>query len=70
MDYIVGSSLADILHDHTDQKPLSNNSVISYFTQILEGVSFLHRKQVYHSNIKPANILFNAEDKLKISNFG
>ena len=44
--------------------------MLKYLTQILEGVSFLHRKEIYHSDIKPANILFTAEDKLKISDFG
>ena len=44
--------------------------MLKYLTQILEGVSFLHRRKIYHSDIKPANILFNAEDELKISDFG
>ena len=67
MEYMEGGSLADKLRD---QKPLSENSVLKYFTQILEGVSYLHRKQIYHSHIKPANILFTVDDKLKISDFG
>ena len=33
-------------------------------------MSFLHRKEIYHSDIKPANILFTAEENLKISDFG
>ena len=33
-------------------------------------MSFLHRREIYHSDIKPANILFTAEDNLKISDFG
>ena len=67
MEYMEGGSLADKLRD---QKPLPDNSVLKYLTQILEGVSFLHRKEIYHSDIKPANILFTADDNLKISDFG
>ena len=67
MEYMERGSLADKLRD---QKPLPDNSVISYLTQILEGGSFLHRRKIFHSDIKPANILFFAEDKLKISDFG
>ena len=67
MEYMEGGSLADKLRD---QKPLLDNSVLKYLTQILEGVSFLHRIPIYHSDIKPANILFNTEDNLKISDFG
>ena len=67
MEYMERGSLADKLHN---QQPLPENSVLKYLTQILEGVSFLHRREIYHSDIKPANILFTAEDKLKISDFG
>ena len=59
-------SLADKLRD---QKPVPDNSVLKYVTQLLEGVSFLHRNKIYHSDIKPANILFPADDNLKISDF-
>ena len=64
MELMEGGSLADKLHN---QQPLPEISVLKCLTQILEGVSFLHRREIYHSDIKPANILFTAEDKLKIS---
>ena len=67
MEFLEGASLADKLKD---QKPLPDSSVLKYLVQILEGVSFIHRKGIYHSDIKPANILFNSEDNLKISDFG
>ena len=67
MEYMERGSLADKLHN---QQPLPENYVLKYRTQILEGVSFLHRREIYHSDIKPANILFTAEDNLKISDFG
>ena len=56
MEYMEGRSLKDKLQNH---QPLTENSV-----------SFLHRRKRYHSDIKPANILFSAEDNLKISDFG
>ena len=67
MEFLEGASLADKLKD---QKPLPDSSVLKYLVQILEGVSFIHRKGIYHSDIKPANILFTAADDLKISDFG
>ena len=67
MELMEGGSLEEKLQNH---QPLPENSVISYLTQILEGGSFLHRREIYHSDIKPANILFTADDKLKISDFG
>ena len=50
-------SLADKLRE---QNPRHENSVLKYLTQILEGVCFLHLKYIFHSDIKPANILFTA----------
>ena len=67
MEYLEGGSLADKL---ISQNPLPDNSVLKYLVQILEGVSFIHRRKIYHSDIKPANILFTAADNLKISDFG
>ena len=42
MELMESGSLADKLRD---QKPLPENSVISYLTQILEGVSFFTEKR-------------------------
>ena len=67
MEYLEGGSLADKLKD---QNPLPDKKVLKYLVQILEGVSFIHRRDIYHSDIKPANILFTSEDNLKISDFG
>ena len=33
-------------------------------------MDFLHQRNIYHSDLKPANILFNKEDDLKICGFG
>ena len=56
MEYLEGGSLADKLKD---QKPLPNYAVHKYLKQILEGVDFLHQRNIYHSDIKPANILLH-----------
>ena len=67
MEYLAGGSLADKLKDH---KPLSNYKVHKYFGQILDGLDFLHQRNIYHSDIKPANILFTEQDNIKICDFG
>ena len=67
MEYLKGGSLADKLKDKT---PLPNYSVHRHFVQILDGVDFLHQRGIYHSDIKPANILVTSEDNIKICDFG
>jgi serine/threonine protein kinase len=38
--------------------------------QILEGVSYMHSKGVFHRDLKPQNILINSSGLVKIADFG
>ena len=42
---------------------------IFYFTQIVEGIKYLHDNDIIHRDIKPSNILF-IDDTVKICDFG
>ena len=41
-----------------------------FFSQIINGLEYLHRKGVSHRDIKPENLLLDDNDVLKISDFG
>lgn len=41
-----------------------------YFRQLIEGVEYLHKQGVTHRDIKPENLLLDADDNLKITDFG
>ena len=47
----------------------SENFVINAYKQILNGLIYLKSKNVIHRNIKPANMLLDDNNNLKISNF-
>lgn len=36
----------------------------------MEGVSYLHSRNVYHRDLKPQNILINSHNDVKIADFG
>ncbi|KRH92523.1 Protein kinase PCTAIRE [Pseudoloma neurophilia] len=38
--------------------------------QILEGVLFLHKKQIFHRDLKPQNILITNNNVIKLADFG
>ena len=41
-----------------------------YFTQLIDGLEYLHDSRVIHKDIKPGNLLLSREQILKISDFG
>lgn len=42
----------------------------NYTRQILEGVAYLHSKQIVHRDLKGDNILRNLQGNLKLADFG
>ncbi|UZQ52404.1 serine/threonine-protein kinase [Clostridium kluyveri] len=69
MEYFKGKSLADELCDHGFKSPKTIKEVSLIFLEILEGVKFLHSKNICHGDIKPQNILFS-EKEVKLTDFG
>jgi serine/threonine protein kinase len=50
---------------------ISQNLVVPYFGQILDGVEAFHRKSGWHRDLKPENILYGKEEgRLVIADFG
>jgi serine/threonine protein kinase len=46
------------------------DKVKSYALQIARGISYLHKNNVVHGDLKPQNILLMADDEIKICDFG
>ena len=65
-EYAPNGSLADVLHH---QPPLLGES-LRILTQIGQALSFAHRRQIIHGNLKPTNILFSASGDALLADFG
>ena len=67
LEYVPGGSIAGMLKQYnTFQEPLVRN----FTRQILEGLSYLHSRNIIHRDIKGANILVDNRGMVKISDFG
>jgi len=49
---------------------LPEDYVRTIFTQIVEGVAFMHSKSIVHRDLKLDNILINQNGEVKIIDFG
>ncbi len=67
MEYLDGRSLKKII---TDEAPLDPIRAIELTEQILRAARFAHRHGVIHRDLKPHNVIVDAEDRLKVTDFG
>ncbi|XP_065196492.1 stress-activated protein kinase JNK-like [Sycon ciliatum] len=51
-------------------KHLDHSDIILILRGILNGVRYLHARNIIHGDLKPSNILMNSDCTLKISDFG
>jgi eukaryotic-like serine/threonine-protein kinase len=66
MDFVEGVHL-DV---YCDRELLSVEARIRLFLQVCEAIAHAHRNLVVHLDLKPSNILVNAEGSVKLLDFG
>ena len=67
LEYVPGGSVTALLRNYgAFEEPLVKNFV----RQILEGLNYLHERDIMHRDIKGANILVDNKGGIKISDFG
>src|SRR2546427_1746831 len=67
MEYLDGRSLKELI---VGRGPAPIPIAIDYARQILAAVRFAHRHGIVHRDIKPHNVLVDAEGRLKVTDFG
>ena len=63
MDYAEGGELTQLINSDIE---IPENKIKDIFKQIIEGVKFIHGKNVIHRDLKPNNILFLDKEKTHV----
>lgn len=67
MEYLQGGELFSKIKQ---SQFFSEKTAKEYMKMILQGVNYLHSKNIVHRDIKPENILFDGAGNLKLVDFG
>lgn len=67
MELLEGGSLKDLINR---EGPLSPERVIELLGQVASGLDYAHSNDLIHRDIKPGNILLNAQGQVKVTDFG
>jgi serine/threonine-protein kinase len=67
MEYLAGRSLKELI---VSRGPTPIRIAIDYTRQILAAIGFAHRNGIVHRDIKPHNVVVDADGRLKVTDFG
>ncbi len=65
MDFISGGTLKDRLHGPVDWR-----QAVRWLIPVAEALAYAHQRGIVHRDVKPANILFDAEGQPILTDFG
>src|SRR4029450_13735168 len=62
----------------TDGRPVSSparkrlppEQALTFFREIAEALAYVHSKGILHCDLKPANVLLNSRDQIRLADFG
>ena len=69
MEFLEGRNLKQIIRDNPAH-PLEPSLAIDIAQQILRAIRFAHKRGVIHRDIKPHNVIVDAEGRAKVTDFG
>ena len=68
MDFIEGESLSTRLK--RTHQPMTEAEVLPILSQVLDALEIVHKEGIWHLDLKPANIMVDDKDNVKLIDFG
>lgn len=74
-DWLFRVKRAEVLIEYVNGKPLDavpvpQDQLVVVFAQIAAGLAHMHRRNVFHADLKPNNILYGKRGEVKIIDYG
>jgi serine/threonine protein kinase len=66
-EYVDGRSLKELVED---DGPLPVHRAVQFTLQVADALAFAHQHGIVHRDVKPQNVLVNASDEAKVTDFG
>ena len=75
MEFLTRGNLENFIEAKKEEAALlpnswTENDALRLIAQLINGLSFLHEKEVIHRDIKPSNIFLGENERLVIGDFG
>ena len=68
MDWVDGSNLRQVIQN--SKKPLSLANISNVLEAVCSALHYAHGNQIYHCDIKPANIMLHVDGRVLLTDFG
>ena len=68
MEFLEGKTIAQVIKENG--KPFEEYKATNILIQVLDAVWVIHKKNIMHLDIKPANLIVNQNDDVKVIDFG
>ena len=68
LDWIEGTNLRKMILDHNG--PLRADQVVTIINPVCGALDYAHKNDVFHCDVKPANILMHIDGRIFLSDFG
>jgi eukaryotic-like serine/threonine-protein kinase len=66
MEYAPGGALAE----RARKRPISHGQALAWVSQTAEALDAAHAESIVHRDVKPANLLLNEREEIKVADFG